>query len=252
MTTDAELIREHNRRLQAERIAREVERLSASQPTPSEAHGVTATRERKARGDVRDEKVVRENGATQQRSRARAPLWIGVIEPQHPGEPERKPTGALDAVLTKDEATALARFVYGSFIGEGRVPSSNYSGTSTSSDPARRSLFTAREQAFIAARQHVWKRVPETCRRDLQLLTMWIAGGGKAPIDPTEWGKRYGGTTDPRVASGIFKGSFKRLAELVADILFEYDIAQDRKRAEARHAEERRRLLLGNSMDPVE
>lgn len=238
-------VREERERGERQRMGRGMERG----PTP--ASGLTVTKQRRDKGDVRDERVERENGAIQDRSRARPPLSIGILEPSRPGEPIRKATGALDACLTRPEAEALARFVYGSFVGEGRVPSSNYSGVSGSSDPARRMPFNDRERAHIAARQHVWKKVPEGCRRDLQFLTMWVAGGGKSPVAIDEWGKRYVGTTDPRVASGAFKGSFKRLAELVAEILLQYDHELAKKRAEAKAEEDRKQLLRGNSIDPT-
>lgn len=226
------------------RMARGMERG----PTP--ASGLVVTEQRREKGDIRDEDHEIENGAKVRRSRARPPLWIGVLEPPQPGEPQRKPGGALDNCLSREEAVALARFVYGTFIGEGRLPSSNYSGVSSSSDPTRRMPFNDRERAFIAARQHIWKKVPDGSRRDLQFLCAWIAGGGKAPISVEEWARRYIGTSDARVANGAFKGSFKRLAEMVAEILLQYDTDLERKRMEKRQEEERLQLLRGNSIDP--
>jgi hypothetical protein len=242
-----------SRAMQAARIAAEVAALvERAERDPTPASGLTATKQRRAKGDIRDEDHRIENGATVRRSTARAPLSLSVLDPPKAGEPQRKALGALDTTLTHEERVALARMVAAAFVSEGRISIGNYGGATASSDPGQRMPFNAREQAALEARRYVWKRIPLTYQRDLEFLTLWIAGGGKAPIDVATWSRKYGSTADARVASGIFRGSYKRLAEMVCELLLHHDTEVARRKAEARAAEDRRQLLLGNSLDPKE
>jgi hypothetical protein len=237
-------VRDARERGETERMGRGMSRG----PTP--AGGLTATPQRKAREDVADEDFTLPNTAVVKRSRTRAPLSLTILQPPRPEDPHKPTMGQLDTALEMDERQCLARFIAATVAAEGKISISSYGGASSPSDPTQRQHFTQREKDEIGCRQHVWKNLPLAAQRDIELLTSWVLNDGRAPLDPIEWGKRYGKTEDKRVAGGVLRGAFRRLAEAVRELQGEFDITQARKRAEARAIEERRRLRLGNGLPP--
>lgn len=220
------------------------------QPTP--ASGLVATKERKSRGDVKDENFELPNSAVVRRSKTRAPLSLTILEPPAIGDPHKPAMGHLDKALEPHERFALARFIAATVAAEGRIAGGGYGGAVTASDPTQRQHFTQREKDEIGCRQFVFKRLPFAQQRDIELLTSWVLNDGRAPVDPVEWGRRYARTEDNRLANGVVRGAFRRLAETVHDFQHEHDTLLSRRRAEMRAAEERRRLRAGNSLPPEE
>jgi hypothetical protein len=152
------------------------------------------------------------------------------------------PLDRASRILTADQYAAAEKLRWAATGKSGRPKTQDMNGAARASNPSQRLGITETQQQAARIFNFFWPRIPRDLKASTRVLVLQepVDPGMETVPTPEEWGKRWGGTRDPRRAAGVSDGLLKAICGVLVEINLAYRTWRKREREIATSAKVQR------------